>query len=136
MANPGTPTLISPISGVQITDSTPTLSFTIPSDSDNDDLIFQVELDTHNPLQTASSDYLKLESRFGVGSWQYDTGSGFNDVPTGGIGTTAYNKTGTVTVPVAEALRNDIWYWKISVSDQLTTGLFGTTSTFGCRKFG
>lgn len=137
MADPGTPTLVSPVGGVRITDNTPTLSFTIPSDADNDKLVFMVELDTHDPIQTGSSDYRKFESRLGVGAWQYHvSGSTYEDIPTGGVGSVAYNKTGTVTVPLADWLRNDIWYWKISVSDQMTTGLFGTTSTFGCRRFG
>jgi len=141
MANPGTPTLNSPISGVQISDNTPTLSFQIPSDSDNDDLVFQCELDTNSSINTGSSDYKKFESRYNgqdidQGNWQYDPGSGFESMPSGGIDSSAYTKTATMTVPASRSLRNAIWYWRISVSDQLSTVLFGTSATFGCNKFG
>jgi hypothetical protein len=132
MANPGNPTLSSPIGGILITDNTPTLNFTIPSDTDNDKLVFMVEVDTHDPIDTMSSDYLQMESRKGVGSWQYDPGTGYVDIPPSGVGPTAYNKSATVTIPGLDRLRNAIWYWKISVSDQLKCGVYnGSNSIFG-----
>ena len=136
MADPGVPTLINPISGVQISDNTPTLSFTIPTDADNDNLVFQAELDTHNPIQTGSSDYLKYESRLGEGNFEYYNGSSFVSMPTGGVDSSAYGQTAKVTVPVSDTLRNDTWYWKISVSDSMGTVKYGTSSTFGCNIFG
>ena len=136
MADPGTPTLINPISGIQIEDNTPTLSFVIPSDADNDQLVFMAELDTTNPIDTGSDDYLKMESRLEQGIWQYDNGSSFVDMPTAGVGSTYYGNTATVTVEAADRLANDIWYWRISVSDQLTTVKYGNTATYACNRYG
>lgn len=136
MAVPGTPTLSSPIGGIMITDNTPTLNFVIPSDTDNDKLVFMIEVDTHNPIDPLSSDYLQMESRKGVGNWQYDSGSGYVDIPASGVGPVAYEKSATVTIPNIEKLRNAIWYWKISVSDQLKCGVYnGANSIFGQVRF-
>ena len=136
MADPTAPTLINPIGGEQISDSSPTMSFTIPTDSDNDNLVFQAEVDTNNPVQPASPNYLKYESRFLEGAWRYDNGSGFVDIPAAGVGSAAYGNTATITIPQSDRLNDGTWYWKISVSDQMGTVKFGTTATFGSNVFG
>jgi hypothetical protein len=136
MADPGIPILINPINGEQIADNSPTLSFIIPTDADNNNLVFKVELDTNNPIQPASGNYLKYESRLQEGAWRYDNGSGFVEMPAAGVGSAFYGNTAMITIPVSDKLSNNTWYWKISVSDQLGTVKFGTTATFGCNIFG
>lgn len=136
MADPGIPTLINPTGGEQIADSSPTMSFIIPSDADNDKLVFKAELDSNNPIQTASPNYSKYESRLDEGIWKYESGSEMVDMPSGGVGSSAYNETGTITIPFSDRLDDGTWYWKISVSDQVASVKFGTSATFGCNVFG
>jgi len=118
MSNPSNPIANQPIGGITITDNTPTLSFTIPTDADNDKLVFEIELDTQNPINVASTDYRIYESRKQEGIWRYWNGSNFENLPAIGIGSTAYNQECLFTVPTG--LRNAIWYWKVSVSDKLS----------------
>jgi len=134
MANPSQPVLNSPVSGVQVNDNTPSLSFTIPSDVDGDSLVFQIELDTNNPINPLSSDYKKFESRLGEGEWQYWNGSSYTEIPSAGISASVYGSNALFTVPNASRLRNAIWYWKVSVSDQLTGATFNN-AIFGQNKF-
>jgi len=136
MANPTVPVLNSPIAGVKIADNTPALNFTIPSDTDNNNLVFQIELDTNNPISQVSSDYKKFESRLQQGVWQYWNGSSYVDIPSGGIRSIDYGKDAVFTVPNINRLRNSIWYWKVSASDQMGHVLFGTTATFAQAIFG
>ena len=117
MANPSIPVQNQPIGGILILENTPALSFTIPTDADNDKLVFQIELDTANPVNPASEDYKKFESRKLQGSWVYWNGSSFVTVPTVGVDSTAYNNECIFTVPTA--LRNGTWYWQVSASDNV-----------------
>jgi hypothetical protein len=122
MANPSNPILNQPINAILIADNTPTLSFTIPSDADNNNLVFMIELDTQNPINPLSTDYKKFESRLDNDSWQYWNGNNFATIPTGGINSSAYNQEGLFTVPAS--LRNAVWYWKISTSDKAGPAYF------------
>jgi hypothetical protein len=133
MANPTAPVLSSPISGVIIADNTPTLSFVVPSDTDNDNLVFRVELDTNNPVNPSSSDYKKYESRLGQGVWQYWDGD-LLQMPTAGLGPAHYGTDATFTVPSTGRLRNSTWYWKVCVSDELGCCKFDQ-GVFGQKKF-
>ena len=134
MANPNAPVLNSPINLVRIADNTPSLSFVIPSDPDNDSLVFQVELDTNNPIYPSSTDYKKFESRLNEGVWQYWNGNSYSDMPSAGVGASSYGSDALFTVPNVNRLRNAIWYWKVSVSDQLSCCTFNN-GIFGEKKF-
>ena len=134
MANPTNPSLNSPINGVLINDNTPSLSFLIPQDSDSNNLVFQIELDTNNPINPSSPDYRKYESRLGQGSWSYWNNSAMIELPTAGVYSEDYGKQAYFTVPSTESLKNGIWYWKVSCSDQLTCCYFDQ-GTFAENKF-
>jgi hypothetical protein len=122
MSAPSSPVLNQPINEILIVDNTPVLSFTIPTDSDSDNLVFQIELDTQNPVIPSSLDYRKFESRNLEGVWQYWSGSNFVDMPRVGVSSAFYNNECLFTVPIA--LRNAIWYWKVSASDNLVCSKF------------
>jgi hypothetical protein len=132
MANPNEPILNQPINDITIVDNTPTLSFTIPSDADNNTLVFRAELDTQNPINPLSSDYRAYESRNQQGLWQYWNGSAFVEIPPVGIGSAAYNAEGHFTVP--NSLRNAHWYWQISASDQLNCTLYNE-GTYNQKRY-
>ena len=117
MTSPANPILNQPIGGIIVLENTPSLSFTIPTDINNDKLVFEVELDTQNPINPASSDYKKYESRKQQGSWIYWNGTSFLQVPSTGVDSTAYNNECIFTVPAT--LKNGIWFWKVSVSDNV-----------------
>jgi hypothetical protein len=134
MANPGVPILNSPIQAVIVNDNTPSLNFTVPSDPDNDNLIFQVELDTNNPINPSSSDYKKFESRLSEGAWQYWKNGEFIDIPTAGLRSTDYGSDAIFTIPNIHRLRNALWYWKVSVSDEMTCVKFNQ-GIFSQKKF-
>ena len=134
MANPTSPTLISPIGGVRITDNTPTLAFTIPTDADNDCLCFQVELDTAHPINPSSTDYKKYESRLSQAAWQYWDGAQYRDMPSAGVPSTYYGAEALVTVPNTSRLRNGMWYWQVSASDEMACVKFNQ-GIFGEKKF-
>jgi len=134
MANPSVPVLNSPIHAVRIADNTPSLSFVVPIDPDNNNLCFQIELDTNNPINLSSSDYKKFESRLQQGVWQYWNGHEFADVPTAGITSYFYGTDALFTIPNIHRLRNAMWYWRISVSDSMTCCTF-QNGIFSEKKF-
>jgi hypothetical protein len=134
MANPTIPVLNSPISGVRITDNTPSLSFVIPSDSNNDNLVFQIEFDTNNVIDVNSSDYKIFESRLSQGDWKYWNGSSFVDMSSAGVSFEFYGNDVIFTIPNINRLRNAIWYWRVSVSDNLTCCVFNN-GVFSQNKF-
>lgn len=134
MANPSNPLLNTPINGVLISDNTPSLNFTIPEDIDSDNLVFQIELDTNNPINSNSPNYKKFESRLGEGSWSYWNGTNLVELPTAGVYQENYGKQATFTIPNTHKLSNGMWYWKISCSDQLTCTTFDN-GLFGEKKF-
>jgi len=135
MATPSAPVLVRPTSGVKINDNTPTLVFNVPTDADNDNLVFEVEMDTATPINPSSTDYRKFESRSGEGVWQYWNGSTYVEMPSAGMPSSFYGSEAIFTVSNVSRLRNAFWYWQVRVSDQLDCGKFGTASTFAQKKF-
>jgi hypothetical protein len=131
---PDVPILNSPIGGVRITDNTPSLSFVIPSDGDNDNLVFQIEFDTNNVIDVNSSDYKIFESRLSQGDWKYWNGSSFVDMSSAGVSFEFYGNDVIFTIPNINRLRNAIWYWRVSVSDNLTCCVFNN-GVFSQNKF-
>jgi hypothetical protein len=130
MSAPSTPLLNQPIGGIKIVDNTPILSFTM-ADANASTIVFEIELDTHNPIIPSSSDYHKFESRNVQGVWQYFNGTDYIDLPPVGIAPSA-NQDYLFTVPIA--LRNAIWYWKVSASDNVSCCKFNE-GYFNQKKF-
>lgn len=131
---PDQPVLISPIAGVRTADNTPTLTFVVPTDPSNNNLVFSVELDTVNPINPSSSDYKKYESRLKQGTWLYWNAGANIDMPTAGLGPTFYGTDASVTIPNVNRLRNAVWYWKICVSNELGCCEFNQ-GILGQKKF-
>lgn len=144
MANPGNPTLVTPSNNAFVVGNVLVFVFIVPSDVDNQTLVFRIEIDRVNPPVSSSSYYKVNESRLAwdfktYGHWQVDNGLGtFIDMPTGGVGTSYYGRNARVilrkqdTVNYPDTL-ND-WYWRISASDNLTCAVFNI-AVFGQKVF-
>lgn len=131
MADPNSPTLVSPGDGSDVIGNVIVFTFTVPSDSDNDKLVFRIELDTVNPPDSGNPNYKVAESRFAhdmetYGHWEVSDGaSGFVDLPTAGIGSTYYGRQAKVTLrqqdtnvfPTSETT----WYWRIGAGDGMSS---------------
>ncbi|MBN1347886.1 T9SS type A sorting domain-containing protein [candidate division KSB1 bacterium] len=99
---PGTPELAQPTDGTELNDETPTLSWSVPSDPNGDQLHFKVEIanDDDFAMPIAGSPF---ESRF--------SSSGFSPTPpvTEGSGTCSF----TLTSSLADG---DYW-WRVTARD-------------------
>ena len=129
MANPTNPILLTPADESTIYGNVLVFTFTTPSDSDNEKLVFRVELDTNNPINSGSPNYKVYESRLSQdakihGTWEVDNGIGtFIAIPTGGMPSTYYGNTARVKIRKQNVVSypnlNSIWYWRIGASDAM-----------------
>jgi len=62
MANPTAPVLQTPSDSVDIIGNVLVFTFTASSDTDNNLIVFRLELDTNNPINSLSPNYIKYES--------------------------------------------------------------------------
>lgn len=62
MANPTSPILQTPSDNLEIIGNVLVFTFTASSDADNNLIVFRIELDTTNPINPLSDDYIKFES--------------------------------------------------------------------------
>lgn len=146
MADPGTPTLISPSSGATVVGNVIVFEFTVPSDTDNNNLIFQIELDTNSTISTSSGDYKKAESRFAYdtkayGKWEVKNAGGtYIAIPTGGVTSTYYGNDARVSLRSQDTSifpdSETTWYWRIGVSDDMGLNPVYNQVIFGQAIFG
>jgi len=122
MAQPGQPTLIEPQDAVSIYDSQPTLTFTIPSDADNDNLYFKVETDTVNTFDSPNlRSYETLNQVTDNSIWEYFDGSNWQEMTVNGVPSSAYGNSARVTLPFPARLFAGQWYWRVSVADAIAS---------------
>jgi len=141
MADPNAPTLQTPVNNIDVIGNVIEAVFTVPSDSDNDKLVFSIEFDTNNPINSGSANYKQNESRLGEfasnGVWEVDNGSGtFIPLPTGGIGSTYYGRDAKVILRKQDVTDypdiDGTWYWRISAGDAFS----GSTPVYNQVVFG
>lgn len=75
--------LTTPINPSEVFVPTASLSFTIPTDPDNDRLHMKLELDTKETFDTP--DFFIAESRFSLVGWEYYDGTNWKAYPTDGV---------------------------------------------------
>ncbi|MCK5015343.1 MAG: hypothetical protein KAS66_16165, partial [Candidatus Omnitrophica bacterium] len=114
--SPNAPTLVSPDDAGYVNDTTPTVTWNIPSDPNGDNLHFIVYFDTVN---TFNSGALKI----------FDSAissTGFSGVPpyTEGVGTANY------TVQAGYALSQTTWYWRVVAKDHPDNFISAPSSTW------
>ena len=127
MANPNPPVLLTPANSSKVIGNVLIFTFTIPTDSDNDKLVFRVEMDTNNPIDSGSLDYKKYESRLianeNQGRWEIKDGSNYIPMPSGGVSSTYYGNEAKVYIRQQEVYSypslNGTWYWRVSASDNI-----------------
>lgn len=126
MADPTSPTLISPLNEAKVIGNVLEFHFNVPTDTDNDKLVFMVEMDTNSVINTESANYKKWESRLSTdnkvqGTWTVKNGSTWETLPTGGVGSAYYSfeaKTIIVKQQVSSYPNtNTIWYFRVKCSD-------------------
>jgi len=145
MATPGSPTLISPADQASVVGNVLQFVFTVPTDDDNNTLVFRIQLDTINPPSSSNPNYKVNESRYGAdkkthGKWEVKDGSGnYIDMPTGGVGSTYYGRDARVTIRKQDTVNYpDLltdWYWRISASDQMISPVLYNIAVFGQSVF-
>jgi hypothetical protein len=144
MANPGIPILLDPLNESVVVGNVIVFTFSVPSDLDNQQLVFRIELDTVNPPSVLSSNYKVNESRYAEdkksnGRWEVKNSSGvYIELPTGGVDSSFYGRDARVFLRKQDTLNfpdslSD-WYWKISASDNLTCAIFNI-AVFGQKVF-
>ena len=131
MADPNAPTLSTPLDAAGIEGNVLVFVFTVPSDSDNDILVFQLEIDTNNPINTGSANYLQHESRLATdlqtnGKWEVKNAGGtYIALPTGGVDSTYYGRDAKVTIRLQDTSDypniDTTWYWRIGAGDGMST---------------
>jgi len=146
MADPTSPTLLTPADSASIIGNVLVFTFTTPSDSDNDKLVYRVEMDTNAVINSGSANYKLYESRLTVnqsthGKWEVDNGSGtYIEIPTGGMASTYYGNTARITVRKQEVSSypdvNTTWYWRIGASDGMLDAPVFNQVCFGQCRFG
>jgi len=146
MADPGSPSLVSPSDGSRVVGNVIVFTFEVPTDSDNDILVFRIELDTNSSIDTESSDYMTAESRHAedqktYGHWEVKDGSGnWIDMPTGGVGSTYYGRQARVILRSQDTnvfpTRETSWYWRIGVGDGMSSAPVFNQVIFGQAIFG
>jgi len=144
MADPNPPTIQTPVNNIDVIGNVIEAVFTVPSDSDNDKLIFAIEFDTNNPIDTGSANYKLNESRLGSvaanGVWEVDNGAGtYIPLPTGGIGSTYYGRTARVILREQDVNEypdiDGTWYWRISAGDAFGESPIYNQVVFGAVRF-
>ena len=130
MASPGQPTLIEPQDSATIYDSQPTVVFSIPSDADNDNLYFKIEVDTVNTFDSGNlRSYETLNQDTDKSVWEYFDGADWQEMTASGVPSSAYTNSARVTLPFAARLFAGQWYWRISVADSIAAAS-GTYNQF------
>jgi len=129
MANPTNPSLLTPVDTAIVVGNVLVFTFTAPSDTDNQKLVFRLELDTNNPIDSEGVNYKAFESRLSSnakihGTWEVDNGSGtFIAIPTGGMASTYYGNTARVKIRKQDVSSypdiKTVWYWRIGASDAM-----------------
>ena len=120
MANPTTPTLLTPSDESTVIGNVLVFTFTAPSDTDNDKLVFRVELDTVDPISSSNPNYKVYESRLSEdakehGTWEVDNGSGtYIAIPTGGMASTYYGIRALEILDRTTRKKNDHLQWILS----------------------
>jgi len=131
---PNNPVLSTPVDQSYLFGTILTFVFTVPSDIDDNKLVFNLELDINNPINSSSSYYKTCQSRFNNGTtngkWEVQDGVGtYVTLPTGGIDSSYYGRTAKVTIKKQLTTQfpniETIWYWRIGASDLLA----------GCQVF-
>jgi hypothetical protein len=146
MANPSTPILIAPPNDSTVVGNVIVFSFTVPSDGDNDLLVFRVELDIINPPSAANPHYKVNESRFAGdlktnGNWQVkDSGGNYIQIPTAGIGSSFYGRDARVSIRKQDTVNypdiDSVWYWRISAGDGMSHPVVFNRAIFAQAVFG
>ena len=131
MADPNAPTLSTPIDGAGIEGNVLVFVFVVPTDSDNDKLVFHLEMDTNNPINTGSANYVSHESRLAAdlqtnGKWEVKNAGGtYIALPTGGVDSTFYGRDAKVTIRYQDTTdypwTDTTWYWRMSAGDGIAT---------------
>jgi hypothetical protein len=144
MANPSSPSLLTPSNESLVYGNVLVFVFVVPTDTDNQSLVFRVELDTVNPPSSSNPNYKVNESRLALnkktnGHWQVKNGVGtFIDMPTAGVDSSFYGRDARVTIRKQDtsnypnSLNN--WFWRISASDNVSCSLFNR-AVFGQNMF-
>jgi hypothetical protein len=146
MTTPGNPSLISPSNLTPVFGNIIVFSFTVPTDADNDKLVFRLEIDTNSPIDINSARYKFYESRFALdkrtyGKWQVkDSGGNWIDLPIGGVDSSFYGRDARIIIRKQEAETfPDVegnWYWRISASDGMLRNPVYNRVVFGQAIFG
>ena len=130
MATPTSPVLLTPSNNATVHGNVLIFTFTVPTDTDNDGLVFRIELDTNSPINPLSSHYKVNESRFAMdlkthGKWEVNNSSVWEIIPTGGLSSDYYGKEAKITIRKQDTVNypdiSGYWYWQISASDNMIT---------------
>jgi len=131
MADPTAPVLVTPEDYASVFGNVLVFVFTVPTDADNHDLVFRVELDTNSVINESSSDYKKYESRYfkSNGLWEVKDNGTYITMASGGISSSYYGADARCTLMKQRNVstypeRNTRWYWKISASDNINCAVF------------
>jgi len=146
MADPTTPSLQTPADMAEVTGNVLEFVFTVPTDSDSDNLVFMLELDTNAIINDANPNYLFYESRLSTdqrihGRWEVKDGGGdYIDIPTWGVDTEFYGRDARVTIRKEEVTQgyptlNSTWYWRIAVGDRVRGVFNDSRFTFNTNLF-
>jgi hypothetical protein len=133
---PTNPVLITPIDQATVGGTTLIFVFTVPSDTDDNKLIFKLEMDTNNPINYLGSNYKSVESRLAAdkklnGKWEVQNGVGtYVDIPAIGVDSSYYGHTAKVTIRRQDTAQfpnlETTWYWRIGASDLMSLPYFNT----------
>ena len=138
MADPNPPIPLTPRNNKPIIGNVIVFTFEVPSDTDNDKLVFKLQIDTVNTFD--SGNLKENESRFSTdqktnGKWEVHNGSNFIIMPTGGVGSTYYGNDARVTIREQDTTNypwtNTTWYWRILAADNLNAPALYNQVIFG-----
>ena len=110
---PAAPALVSPPVNAFIIGNTPALVFSVPADSNGDQLHFRVEIDDDGNFDTGTQ---TLESK--------NSTAGFSPTPPVAQGT------GQITYTVQSALADGDWWWRVTAWDSTDYGNFSMQRKF------
>lgn len=143
MADPNPPVLLTPHLKPGVVGNVLIFTFTVPSDPDNNKLIFRIEFDTESTIDPLHTNYKKNESRFPTdnGTWEVKNALGtFIAMPTAGVGSTYYGNEARITLNKSYTINypniKTTWYWRISASDKMGPHAIFNQTIFGTAGFG
>jgi len=129
MASPSAPTLLTPTNSAKVIGNILIFTFTVPTDTDNDKLVFKVEFDTNSVINPLSPNYKYNESRLSAdqkvhGKWEAKNDSNvWVTLPTGGIDSTFYGNDARLTLRKQDCNgypnSSEVWYWQMLCSDNM-----------------